>query len=215
MKFRKVLATIEVILILATAALLMVAGGCGSTQLVNLWKDSSYNVAPLKRVLIIAMRKDQLRRRIWEDAFVSALREDHAGTVAVASYQLFPDEVPDTLVVREKTREEGFDGVLVVARVESDTLKTDVPGYTMNEPVSVYNYRWNTYVTRYETVYHPGYTESQTVVSVRTDLLLVQEEGRLVWSATSKEIDPASPDQFRHSVADLVMDKLAKERIVR
>ena len=136
MKFRKVLATIEVILILATAALLMVAGGCGSTQLANLWKDSSYNAAPLKRVLIIAMRKDQLSRRIWEDAFVSALKEDHVGTVAVASYQLFPDEVPDTLVVREKTREEGFDGVLVVARVESDTLKTDVPGYTMNEPVS-------------------------------------------------------------------------------
>jgi hypothetical protein len=215
MKFRKVLATIDVILILATAASLMFLGGCGSTQLVNLWKDSSYQAAPLKKIMVVAMRKDQLRRRMWEDAFVSALRENDSGTVVVASYQLFPDEVPDTLVVREKTKEEGFDGVLVVARVERGTLKTDVPPYTTNEPVSVYKPRWNTYVTRYETVYHPGYTDSSTVVSVRTDLLLVQEEGRLVWSATSKEIDPASPDQFRHSVADLVMDKLAKERIVR
>jgi len=64
-------------------------------------------------------------------------------------------------------------------------------------------------------VSHPGYTESQAVVSVRTDLLLAQKEGRLVWSATSKEIDPASPDQFRNSVADIVTEQLIKARIVR
>jgi hypothetical protein len=143
------------------------------------------------------------------------LRENDTGTVAVASYQLFPEGVPDTLEVREKPKEEGFDGVLVVARVERGTLKTDVPPYTTNEPVSVYKPRWNTYVTHYETVYHPGYTDSSTVVSVRTDLLLAQEEGRLVWSATSKSIDPASPDQFRNSVADLVRDHLAKAHFVR
>jgi hypothetical protein len=215
MKCTKLLAAIEVTAILTAGASLLFLGGCGSTQLVNLWKDSSYNAAPLKKIMVVAMRKDQLRRRMWEDAFVSALRENDTGTVAVASYQLFPEGVPDTLEVREKPKEEGFDGVLVVARVERGTLKTDVPPYTTNEPVSVYKPRWNTYVTHYETVYHPGYTDSSTVVSVRTDLLLAQEEGRLVWSATSKSIDPASPDQFRNSVADLVRDHLAKAHFVR
>ncbi|MGB8657729.1 MAG: hypothetical protein WCE90_08095 [Candidatus Zixiibacteriota bacterium] len=215
MKSMKVIATIEVILILAAAASLMLVAGCGSTQLVNLWKDPSYQAAPLKKILVIAMRKGQLNRRMWEDAFVLALKEDKAGTVGVPSYQLFPDEIPDTLEVQDTTKAEGFDGVLLVARIEHGTVKTDVAGYVSSEPYTDYSYRWATYVTRYLTVYHPGYTDSQTVVSVRTDLLLAQENGRLVWSATSEEIDPSSADQFRKSVADLVMDKLAKQRIVR
>jgi hypothetical protein len=215
MKSTKVLMTVEMILILAAAVSLMFIGGCGSTQLVNLWKDPSYQAAPLKKIMVIAMRKDQLNRRMWEDAFVSALQEDRTGTVAVSSYHVFPDEVPDTLEVREKTKEEGFDGVLLVANVEHGTVQTDVPGYVSEEPYTDYSYRWGMYVTRYLTVYHPDYTETLTVVSVRTDLLLAQEEGRLVWSATSKEVDPGSPDQFRKSVAELVIDELIKVHFVR
>jgi hypothetical protein len=206
---------IQMIVILAVAASGMVAGGCGSTQLVNLWKDPFYQAGPLKKLLVVAMRKDELRRRMWEDAFVSALGEDRSGTVAIPSYQLFPDRVPDTLAVQQKTKEEGFDGVLVVARVHRDTVKTDVQGYVTVEPFPEYNYRWNTYVTYYENVYHPPYTESQAVFSVRTDLLLPQEGAKLVWSGTSKGIDPSSPDQFRKSVADLVMDRLSKAHLVR
>jgi hypothetical protein len=211
----KALFPIQVIVILAVAASAMIAGGCGSSQLVNLWKDPSYQAGPLKKVLVIAMRKDELRRRMWEDAFVSALGEDRSGTVAIPSYQLFPDRVPDTLAVEQKTKEEGFDGVLVVARVHRDTVKTDVQGYVTVEPFPEYNYRWNTYVTYYENVYHPAYTESQAVFSVRTDLLLPQEGAKLVWSGTSKEIDPSSPDQLRKSVADRVMDQLSKAHLVR
>lgn len=215
MKSTKVLATVEVILILATVVSLVFISGCGSTQLVNLWKDPSYQAAPLKKIMIIAMPKDQARRRIWEDAFVSALAEDKAGTIAVPSYQIFPDKLPDTLVIAEKTKEEGFDGVLVVARVESSKQSKHVPGYVSQEPVAVYRHRWGAYTTRWAAVYHPGYTEVQRVLSVQTDLLLAQEEGRLVWSATSKDINPSSPQEFRSSVADLVMDRLAKEGFVR
>ena len=215
MKSTKVLATIELILILAAAVSLMFIGGCGSTQLVSLWKDPSYQAAPLKKVLVIAMRKDQLNRRMWEDAFVSALQEDRTGTVAVSSYHVFPDQVPDTLEVRDTTKAEGFDGVLVVARVERDTVTTHMPGYVSEEPYTDYNYRWGAYVTRWAVVYHPDYVETQTQLTVRTDLLLAQENGRLVWSATSTEIDPSSPDQFRKSVAELVIDKLIKVHFVR
>jgi hypothetical protein len=214
-KSTKALIAIRAVLVLAAAASVVAISGCGSTQLINLWKDPSYQTGPLKKVLVVAMRKDELRRRMWEDAFVSALGEDHSGTVAIPSYQLFPERVPDTLALEQKTAEEGFDGVLVVARVHRDTLKTDVPGYVTVEPFPQYNYRWNTYVTYYENVYHPAYTESQAVFSVRTDLLLPQEGGKLVWSGTSKEIDPASPERFRKSVADLVMDRLSKAHLIR
>jgi hypothetical protein len=192
----------------------IIAGGCGSTQLVNLWRDPAYKAAPMHKIMVVAMRKNQIRRRMWEDAFVAALGKQQAGTVTAASYQLFPNEIPDTSVLVENLREQGFEGVLVVARVEGGKLISEIPGYTATEPVTEYKRRWNTYVTRYEDVYHPGYTDTATVVSVRTDLLLAQEDGRLVWSATSKSIDPASAEQFRKAVADKVADQLAKARLI-
>ncbi len=215
MKLTRALVGVGLVMIAGAVAAITLISGCASTQLVNVWKDPAYQAAPLKKIMVIAMRKDQLRRRMWEDNLVSALKEDKVGTMAIPSYQLFPNDIPDTLAIEEKTQKEGFDGVLVVSRVQSSKIKTNVPGYVAEEPVTVYRRRWGTYATRWETVYHPGYTEVQRVFSVRTDLLLPAEEGRLVWSATSKDINPGSPQQFRSSVADLVMAKLAKEGLIR
>jgi hypothetical protein len=215
MKFTKILVAFEVILILAASASLMFVSSCGTTQMVNLWKDPSYQATPLKKIMVIAMRKDQLSRRMWEDAFVSQLQKDRTQTVAVSSYHVFTDEVPDTMEIRDKTKEEGFDAVLVVSKVERDTVFTHMQGYITDEPYTDYSYWWGTYVTRYAVIYHPDYIEAQTQVSVRTDLLLVPENGRLVWSGTSEEIDPSSPDQFRKSVAELVIDNLMKVQFVR
>lgn len=204
---------------LGTLALSLAVGvamlaGCGSTQLINVWKDPSYKAAPLHRILVVAVRKDQLRRRMWEDALVATLGKQQGGTFAAPSYQLFPDDDPDTLALQEKSKEQGFDGVLVVARVERSILTNDIPGYTTNEPTTVYKPRWNTYVIRYETVHHPGYTDTSKVVSVRTDLLLAEEDGRLIWSATSKSVDPGSAEQFRNAVADIVAGRLKQAGLV-
>lgn len=215
MKSRRDKLVIGAALTIMLAATLMLIIGCGSTQMVNLWRDPSYQATPLKKIMVIAMRKDQLSRRMWEDAFVSQLQEDRTQTVAVSSYHVFPDEVPDTMEIRDKTKEEGFDAVLVVSKVERDTVFSHMPGYMTDEPYTDYSYWWGTYITRYAVIYHPDYIETQTQVSVRTDLLLVPENGRLVWSGTSEEIDPSSPDQFRKSVADLVIDNLMKVRFVR
>ena len=69
-------------------------------------------------------------------------------------------------------------------------------------------------MTHYEDVYHPGYTETETAVSVRTDLLVPQEDGKLVWSVTSQSVDPTSAADFRSSVADRVVSQLKKGRFI-
>ena len=208
------IACLIALLIIITASVFIMSG-CGSTQQANLWVDPSYHAAPMTKILVIAMRKDQIRRRMWEDAIVAALdTKEHAGTVTIASYQLFPDGLPDTLAMRQRMQDEGFDGVLLVARAQRDTLTNDVPGYITNEPVTRYSRRWDAYVTHYEDVYHPGYTETETAVSVRTDLLVPQEDGKLVWSVTSQSVDPTSAADFRSSVADRVVSQLKKGRFI-
>jgi hypothetical protein len=203
------------ILAILTVAGIALLSGCGATQQRNLWVDSSYQTAPLTKILVIAVRKDDLKRRMWEDAFVAELSaRNHNGTVAIASYQLFPDGLPDTVEVRRIVKDRNFDGVIVVARAQIDTTSSEVAGYTVTEPTTVYSRRWGAYVTRYQDVYYPGYSESEVAVSVRTDLLVPESDGRLVWSVTSKAVDPASGDQFRNSVANDVSSLLRKKHFI-
>jgi hypothetical protein len=194
-------------------ALLVVS--CGTTQLTSLWKDPSYNAPPLKKLMVIAFRKNPINRRMWEDAVVAAIGKQKTDVSVVPSYQLFPDDVPLPEDVQGTVKEQGFDGVLVVYRATRDTLTSEVPGYTSNEAVTEYSRRWKTYVTRYEDVYHAGYTDTSLAVSVRTDLLLAEgTEGQLVWSATSKTIDPASRNDFRNEVAGTVARQLSKAHLI-
>jgi hypothetical protein len=196
--------------IVAVMAAAGVMGGCGSTQLVNLWQDPSYTVTPMRKIMVMAMRKEPLSRRMWEDAFVDAAAEKVAGAEMVASYHLFPNEMPEPSAMDTLMAKEGFDGVLIVAKIDRDTLTSTMPGYVTREPVTEYNPRWNTYTTRYETVYHPDYVDTTTAVSVRTDLLLAQKQGQLVWSVTSQTVDPSSRDEVRMAVAETAVKQLKK-----
>ncbi len=194
---------------------MFILSGCGATHQADLWSDPSYKAAPLEKIMVIAMRRDQLKRRMWEDVVVEALADKAPnGTIAVASYQLFPDQVPDTADVVRITKSEGYDGILVVARIELDSQTTLTPGYSAMEQVTTYNRRWDSYVTRWESVYHESFSETETTVSVRTDLVLPQGDGRLVWSVTSRTVDQSTPDSFRNSVADRVADQLKKKRFI-
>lgn len=208
------LTAIHVLLLLAGVGLLVLVSGCSSIQMYNMWHDPTYNAGPLNKVLIVAMRRNSLNRRMWEDAFVSAMMEQRAKTTFVSSYQLFPEELPDTLSIRERVKQEGFDGILIVSRITLDTLHRYVPGYTTYEPAYYYGPWWGYYDTYWQAVYNPPHTVQEKEVTVRTDLLLAQENGKLVWSVTSRAIDPASPVQFRNSVAELATNDLEKQHFV-
>jgi hypothetical protein len=199
---------------IAIAVIIMViVGACGSTQLLNVWRDPAYNSAPMHRILVVALRKNPVQRRMWEDAFVAALSKQGDSSLVAPSYQLFPKELPDTTALQESAKEQQFDGVLVISRVMRGMTTNDVPGYTTVEPVTKYRPRWNTYVVRYDSVYHEGRVDTSTVVRVRTDLLLAQEDGRLVWSATSRSVNPESAEEFRTTVASKVAGQLKKAQL--
>lgn len=132
----------------------------------------------------------------------------------VASYQLFPEAIPDTTALRQKIEEERFDGVLVLVRAEREKIETYVPGYTTREKVTTLNRRFQEFATRQETVQHEGYTETVMAIRLQIDLLLAQEGGRLLWSGTSETIDPTSRQQVRESAAKLVVSELQRKGLI-
>ncbi|MBN1547492.1 MAG: hypothetical protein JW902_12620 [Syntrophaceae bacterium] len=212
--------------------------GCASSRLVDVWHDSSFQAPPLNKMLVVAVRKDATTRRIWEDAFAGELAKH--GLAAVSSYSLFPDAPPDTQQVITAVSANGFDGILVVLMLPTETNSHYVQGYTTTEqdkrysspeeyqsvryvyqggyPYANRNVRYISYWQRYRTYYreieHPGYIDSQTVDIRTIDVTTTGNDGRLIWSATSRTADPGSVTDVQRDVVGLVLSGLVQENII-
>jgi hypothetical protein len=175
-------------------------GGCaGGAAMTDMWNDASFTARPVQNVLVVALRKDPVRRRLWEDAFVSELKA--RGVSATASYSMFVD-VPDTEAVIQAVKDKGFGAVLANARLEPGTETQVIPGYVSKQPVTRYN-RWtNTYHTYLLDVLTPDRIDSTTVQRFRTDMW---SGGQLVWSGTLEVTEAPNAS---------VIDKNVSKRIV-
>jgi hypothetical protein len=183
-----------------------------TTQLVDVWKDPSLQ-APVNHVLVIAMRKDPVRRRLWEDAFVTQLEQ--YGVTAVPSYRSFPDEIPDTTQVRDIVTAQGFDGVLTAQALPKEVSTTNVPGTITYEPRTGYNPWQNRYVTHYQRVVYPPYVDSTPIYRYQVDMLMpARDRGQLIWSGTSNTTDPNTMQDLQHEVTSLVVNTLSKQGVI-
>ena len=195
------------------ACLISQLSGCASSSsLVDVWNDDSFKSPPLSKVFVVAVRKDPVKRRIWEDAFAAKLSKH--GVVATVSYSQFPDSLPDTNQITNTVQINRYDGILVVRRLPTITTKQNVPGYTSIEMNPGYVSYWERYWTYYREVNHPSYIDSQKVAINAIDVSTTGNSGRLIWSATSQTPDPASVTDVQIGVVDLVISQLQKQSII-
>jgi hypothetical protein len=196
----------------ALGCLLSLMCGCASSTLVDKWHDPSFKAPPLSKMLVIAVRKEATKRRIWEDAFTGELVKH--GVAATSSYSLFPDAPPDTNQVITTVQANGFDGILVVLRLPKETNTHYVQGYTtVEENVNSLSY-WQRYGTYYREIEHPGYVDSQTVAICAIDVTTTGNGGRMIWSAKSRTPDPGSLPDAQRGIAGLVISELAQQSII-
>ena len=207
---------LKAVAVAALGCLISQMCGCASSSLVNIWHDPSFKAPPLSKMLVIAVRKDATIRRIWEDAFAGELAKH--GVAATSSYSLFPDAPPDTNQVIATVQTNGFDGILVVLRLPTETDKQYVQGYTTMQQDARYNPNYGPYWQRYWSYYsvteHPGYVDSQKVAIRAIDVTTTGQDGRMVWSATSRTPDPGSVTDVQRGIAGLVIAELAQRRII-
>jgi hypothetical protein len=194
-------------------------GGCASSSnLVDKWHDPGYQAPPLSKMLVIAVRKDAAKRRIWEDAFSGEFAKH--GVEATSSYSLFPDAPPDTNQVIATVLANGFDGILVVLKLPAEKNTQYKKGYISVKPDMLYGsyYVPFPYLQRYWNSYfiveHPGYVDTQAVAIRTIDVTTTGNNGRLIWSATSRTPDPGSVTDVQRGIAGLVMSELAERNII-
>lgn len=198
---------------LVAAIALVILGGCSSSaKLVNMWRDPQAPQTPLKSSLVVVMKKDAALRRLWEDGLASELVAH--GVQATPSYRLFETDVPDTQQVIDAVRAQGFDGVLVTHKLDTELETNYVPGYVTTQPVTVSNPWTGAYRTYYERVHVPGYTETDQVVRYQTDLWTTQPEGRMIWTGTTESINPTSSDAVNRDLVHTIVPELAKQGFI-
>ncbi|HEY4320849.1 MAG TPA: hypothetical protein VGM77_06655 [Gemmatimonadales bacterium] len=200
-----------------TARTLVILGaialaGCTSTSLVNMWKDPNYPRQPLHNVLVVTLRKSASARRMWEDGFVTALRQH--GISATPSYTYFPSEAPDTAELTATVRDKGFDAVFVAHELSATTETRYVPGYLSTEPVSYVSPWTGHYYTYFSQVYAPSYVEADRVVRYESEIWQTRGAGRLVWSGTTESINPQSAAQINAEITDVIVPALARSGVL-
>jgi len=188
------------------------APGCSTSVLVNQWSDASFRGPALTKILVIAVRKDPARRRVWEDAFIGELARH--GVSATQSYRLFPDAPPDSNQLAGAVAEHAFDGIIVTRRLPKEGSGTYVPGYVTKEPETGYSRRKGEFYTYYHDVEHPGYVDTQVIANRSIDVWTCGGESWMVWSAVSRTPEPATAEAVHRDIVNLVIADLALKGIV-
>jgi hypothetical protein len=186
---------------------LLTLSACVSTTLTERWKDASYSAAPLHKVLVVGVQRDQGRRRIWEDAMVAALA--HRAVQAEASYQVFPDQAPSPDQLSTIATRDGFDGVVATHFVSSSQR-------AYIEPYAGWGCRWRCGGWGWGWPGYSGeYVESETLTDYQTDVFTVDAGGgKLIWSGVTRSLDPSSTTRVTEEISRVLLPNLIKDGIL-
>jgi len=198
------------------AILVLVAGGCASTRLVDAWKDESYAKVPIQKVFVVMTSEDERSRRMAEDSFVHAFRT--AQVEAVAGYTLLPGNAEiNNETISQAIKGKGFDIVLITSHQETETSSVYVPGEVRTEVVTGPGYgghRAGRYGyggrREYRTIEQPGHYQEQKVVYLETSMYETNE-GRLIWSARSASENPESVHDISEPLGKTIIKQLKSD----
>lgn len=192
-------------------ALAALAAGCASQTISSEWKDTSFR-GSVDSVFVVAIRREEIHRRLWEDAFVAELTA--RGVTAVQSYRLFPDGAPDTQQVITAVRERHFGGVLVSSRLPNSTSSTYVPGHTETRPVTTPDVFSNSYSTRWTDVKVPSSIETTNIRHYETDLWKTGAGAHMIWTGVCDCPDSVDPNEIGEDIGLVIVPQMERAGVV-
>ncbi len=190
----------------------LMLSSCASNKLLSSWDDKSFEQHNLGKVLVIGVARNETKRRIYEDTFVSSLT--HAGINAIASYTVTKQSIePSEKSLREVVKKTGVQSVLIthlVSKNEKDYYQpSNVILGTNSYTPGLYGY----YPFIYNSVYSSGSYSSTTKVILETSLHDVKTE-TLFWTARTESTDPVMTRKYYQKLIDLFLHDLARKNLL-
>lgn len=200
------------------AGLLVALPACGtSAKFIDTWRNPNID-APLqfKKICMIVLTADQSTRRTAEDQMVRNVTRAEA----VPSFQIMPGELPeDVEYIKRVFKDEGIDGAVTMRLVGVNEETTYVPGQYVSAPYygsPYYGYPggfYGCYGYSYGVVYEPGYTVTNQVVVVETNIYSITSD-ELLWTGRSESVDPSSVRGLIDEIAAALSMTLTEQGLV-
>ena len=199
------------VMLMVTLALL--AASCANTRIEQAWMDPQWSGYPAKKVIVIGIGESDLRRRSFEDLFVSLLRE--RGNDASPSYSVLPPITTENqAAIDEALTKGGYDAILTASPTGVRTESSVAPSTTYYTPTTYYNGFYNYYATTYRMVSTPEYTTQYDVWTVETNMYDAKS-GKLLWTGQSSTSQTGNFQKAVKDFSQVIVDELGKRGLIR
>jgi len=189
-----------------------ILSACTSTRITSSWRESNKELAinNLNKVLVVALFKNETSRRKAEDDMVSYLEGK-----GVVSYEYLNNNFnkKDMEAVRNKIRQDGFDGAVTMRLLDVDKETVYSRGSIDNYPhyyhsFSGYYYRnWGFYN-------NPGYYFSTKTYTVETNVYSIKED-RIIWTGITETVNPDGVDKMMNEITKVVYKTMINEGFIK
>jgi hypothetical protein len=181
--------------------------GCGpSTEIVKSWRDPASVISEngTQKIFVLGLVKDESSRRIVEDNLVKRMNGK-----GVASYTIITEEMVKAAKedhLEEQLTKGGFTHMLLVRLADIEKETSYVPGSTTGYYGGYgrfYGYGAGMYSS-------PGYYQEDKNYYVETAVYSIVPN-KLLWTGTTKTVNPSKMEKTINEIADIVGDKMRKD----
>jgi hypothetical protein len=184
---------------------------CGSTTFTSTWKaPGAQRVDPVgKNIAALVISSDKKRRR---DAEVYLTHElTIRGARGIAAYTLIGLDHPTVDYARDRFKEAGVEGVVVMRVVGHDQRVIVDPGGFSGSAYGSFGSYYSSYGLA--VTYSSGSVQTDTVVTIET-LIYSLNQDKLLWAGTSRTSNPEGLQSLITEVADAVANQVVKEGLI-
>jgi hypothetical protein len=199
--------------ILRTVICALVVGlsACSSTTFESTWKSpDAQPVNPQnKSVAALVISSDKKRRRDAEIYLAHELTV--RGARGVAAYTLIGMDLPKVDVARERFKEAGVDGVVIMRLVAHDSQTIVDPGGFSGSAYTTFGSYYQSYGM--SLTYSTGSVQTDEWLTIET-LIYSLNQDKLLWAGTSRTTNPEGLQGLITEVANAVSGQVAKQGVV-
>jgi hypothetical protein len=181
--------------------------GCGpSTEIVKSWRDPASVISEngTQKIFVLGLVKDESSRRIVEDNLVKRMNGKGVASYTIISEEMVKAAKEDHL--EEQLTKGGFTHMLLVRLADIEKETSYVPGSTSGYYGGYgrfYGYGAGMYSS-------PGYYQEDKNYYVETAVYSIVPN-KLLWTGTTKTVNPSKMEKTINEIADIVGDKMRKD----
>jgi len=198
--------------------LVLLTGSCTTTRLTSVWKDPSFQNPGYKNIMVITLMEG-INRRELREYLENHMAEDlkakgynaHAAT-AVYGPRSFQGKNEEEVI--QLLRKDGYDAVITITVLDVMKEESYVRGSVEYWPGGIYYSRFGRYYYYwYNRVYQPGYYVTSTTYVVEGNLFDIERD-RLVFSAQTESMDPATLDNLGHRFSITLLNAMKEKGVL-